>query len=99
MEIGPDGSATFGRLPSVPVLFLSGHMPDTEPFPDPNSPEWTIAWTIKRALRLHLGPKHRYLPATIAREVVAALHLSKWRLVKEPPSPPHSTFGPKLDDK
>jgi hypothetical protein len=68
-------------------------MADTDPMPDPHSPEWTIAWTIKKALRLHLGPRHRYLPATIAREVVAALRLSKWRLVKDPPSPPHSTPG------
>jgi class 3 adenylate cyclase len=50
--------------------------------------------TLKRALRLHLGRRHKYLPATIAREITAALRLSKWRLVKEPPDPPHSTFGP-----
>jgi hypothetical protein len=68
-------------------------MPHTDPMPDPESPEWTIAWTIKKALRLHLGPRHRYLPATIAREVVATLRLSKWRLVKDPPNPPHSTPG------
>jgi hypothetical protein len=80
-------------LRSVPVLFSYGHMADTDPMPDPESPEWTIAWTIKKALRLHLGPRHRYLPAAIAREVVAALRLSKWRLVKDPPNPPHSTPG------
>jgi hypothetical protein len=64
------------------------------PDPDPNSAEWTIAWAIKRTLRLHLGPRHRHLPSVIAQEVVAALRLSKWRLEKEPPDPPHSTFGP-----
>jgi hypothetical protein len=73
-------------------------MADPDPIPDPSTPEWTIAWTIKRALRLHLGPRHRYLPVTIAREVVAALRLSKWRITKEPPNPPHSTFGRNLDE-
>jgi hypothetical protein len=68
-------------------------MADTDPLPDPSTPEWTIAWAIKRALRLHLGPKHSYLPGLIAKEVVAALRLSRWRLSKEPPSPPHSTPG------
>jgi hypothetical protein len=38
---------------------------------DPDTPEWTVAWTIKRLLRLHLGPKHTYLPGIIAREVAA----------------------------
>ena len=44
---------------------------------DPETPEWTIAWTIKRALMLHLGPRHSYVPSTIAREVTAALRLAK----------------------
>jgi hypothetical protein len=66
---------------------------------DPEIPEWTIAWTIKRALRLHLGPRHKYLLGMIAKEVIAALRLSKWRLVKEPPSPTHSTFGRSADEK
>jgi hypothetical protein len=73
-------------------------MADQDPLPDSNSPEWTI-WTIKRALRLHLGPRHTYLPSLIAREVVAALRLSKWRISKELPSPPHSTFGRSADEK
>jgi hypothetical protein len=37
-------------------------MADPDPMPDPNTPEWTIGWAIKRALCLHLGPRHRYLP-------------------------------------
>jgi hypothetical protein len=60
---------------------------------DPETPEWTVAWTIKRALRLHLGPRHSYVPSTIAREVVSALRLAKWRISKEPPDPPHATPG------
>jgi hypothetical protein len=68
-------------------------MPDTDPTPDPETPEWTIAWAIKRALRLHLGPRHKYLPSIISREVTAALRLSGWFLVKKPPSQPHSTPG------
>ena len=67
----------------------SSRMADT----DPETPEWTIAWTIKRALRLHLGPRHSYVPSTIAREVTAALRLAKWRISKEPPDPPHATPG------
>ena len=66
-------------------------MTDNDPMPDPESPEWTIAWAIKRALRLQLGPRH--LPAIIAGYVAAALRLSGRRLVKEPPKPPHSTPG------
>jgi hypothetical protein len=69
-------------------------MADTDPMPDPESPEWTIAWTIKRELRMHLGPKFkRYLPTHLAEEVIKALRRSKWRLVKDPPNPPHSTPG------
>jgi hypothetical protein len=48
-------------------------MADPNPMPDPESPEWNVGWTIKRALRLHLGPRHGYLPWMIARDVVAAL--------------------------
>jgi len=42
---------------------------------------------------MHLGPRHKYLPAIIADQVVAALRLSGWLLVKKPPNPPHSTPG------
>lgn len=78
---------------SVLVLFAYGHMADDEPLPDAETPEWPIAWAIKRTLRLHLGPRHRYLPSHIAREVVTALRLSKWLIIKRAPDPPHSTPG------
>ena len=80
-------------MPFVPVLFSYGHMADTDRMPDPGTPEWTIAWAIKKALRLHLGPRHRYLPGSIAKDVVAALRLSNWRISKDPPDPPHGTPG------
>jgi hypothetical protein len=85
---------TTGRLRSVLVLFSYWRMADTDPMPDPESPEWTIAWTIKRELRTHWGPKFkRFLPRHLALEITKALRQSKWRLVKDPPSPPHSTPG------
>ena len=84
-------TTTAGRWTDVLILFLAGHMADTDHSPDPESPEWNVGWTIKRALRLHLGPQHAYLPWLIARDVVAALRLSKWRITKEPPASPHST--------
>jgi hypothetical protein len=68
-------------------------MADHDPMPDPATLEWTVGWAIKQALRLHLGPRHTYLPWTIARDVVAALKLSNWRVTKGPPNPPHSTPG------
>ena len=69
-------------------------MSDLDPMPDPESPEWTVAWTAKRVLRLHLGPHvKRFLPILLAEEIVKALLGSKWRIVKEPPNPPHSTPG------
>ncbi len=78
-----------GSIALCSLFVHSSAMADT----DPETPEWTIAWTIKRALRLHLGPRHGYVPSTIAREVVAALRLAKWRISKEPPDPPHATPG------
>ena len=69
-------------------------MPDEGQVPDPDTPEWPVFWAIKRALRMHLGPRHGYLPHTIAEQVIAALRLSNWRLTKGPPREPHSTFGP-----
>jgi hypothetical protein len=84
---------TASRLRSVPVLFSHRHMPDTDPMPDPHSPEWTIAWAIKRALRLHLGKRHAYLQASIAKDVVEALKHSRWIIIRRPPDLPHSTPG------
>ena len=69
-------------------------MADDDPMPDPSTPEWRIAWTAKRVLRMHLGPNFkRFLPVMLAEEIVAALKLSKWRITKDPPDPPHSTPG------
>ena len=68
-------------------------MPDTDPMPDPETPEWTIAATIKRALQLKPNRKHAYLSGLIAREVVAALRLSKWRITREAADPPYSRPG------
>lgn len=65
-------------------------MANHDPMPDPATPEWTVAYALRQLLRRHLGPKHGYVPGVIAREIVAALRLSKWRLIKEPPGPPHS---------
>jgi hypothetical protein len=53
----------------------------------------------KRALRLHLGKKPAYVPRLIAEQVVKDLRLRKWALVKGPPNPAHSTFGPPTDRK
>jgi hypothetical protein len=75
-------------------------MTEDDPTLDPESPEWTIAWTIKRELRTHWAPKfERFLPRYLAGEITKALRQSKWRLVKDPPNPPHSTFGKRLDEK
>jgi hypothetical protein len=97
MEILRNAAMRVARAASIqpavrcPVFLICSRsrMTDT----DPETPEWTIAWTIKRALRLHLGPRHSYVPSTIAREVLAALRLAKWRISKEPPDPPHATPG------
>lgn len=66
--------------------------------PDPETPEWSVFWAAKEVLRRHLGPRFdRNLPSFLAKAVVERLRLSKWRLVKEPPNPPHSTHGPPID--
>jgi hypothetical protein len=62
--------------------------------PDPHSPEWPIAWAAKEILRRYLGPKFdRRLPSLLATAVVERMRLSKWRITKGPPRPPHSTPG------
>jgi hypothetical protein len=69
-------------------------MIDDDPMPEPGTPEWTVAWAAKRVLRVHLGPHvKRFLPVTLAEEIVKALRGSKWRITKEPLDPPHSTPG------
>ena len=105
MEL-PTFISTLLRLPSVRVslgnrrslalvvvLFSFESMSEPDNLPAPETAEWTVGWTIKRALRMHLGPRHGYLPWMIARDVVAALRLSNWRITKGPPRPPHSTPG------
>jgi len=86
-------------LPPVAcTLFLScshsGHMAETDPMPDPETPEWPIAWAAKEVLRRHLGPKFdRRLPQWIAAAIVERMRLTRWLIVKRPPDPPHSTPG------
>ena len=73
-------------------------MADHDPLPDPETPEWSIAWAAKDVLRRHLGPRFdRGLPSLLAKAISERLRLSKWRLVKDPPNPAHSTFGPTTD--
>ena len=70
-------------------------MADPDPMSDPETPEWSIAWAAKDVLRRHLGPRFdRNLPSFLAKAIVERMRLSKWRITKEPPNPPHSTFGP-----
>lgn len=51
---------------------------------DPYSPEWTIEYTLRRALRSKLKSKNEELMGGLAREVIAALRLCGWHLVKRP---------------
>ena len=68
-------------LASVLVLFSYGHMPDTDPMPDPESPEWPVAWAAKEVLRRHLGPKFdRRLPLFLAKAILERMRLTKWRI-------------------
>ena len=61
-------------------------MADTDPMPDPETPEWPVAWAAKEVLRRHLGPKFdRRLPVFLAKAILERMRLSKWRISKEPP--------------
>ena len=52
---------------------------------DPESPEWTIAWSLKQHARTLLGPKADRVPAElIAKQIAGGLRLSSWRLIKIP---------------
>jgi hypothetical protein len=76
------------------VLFSYGHMADTDPMPDPQSPEWPIAWAAKEVLRRRLGPKFdRRLPSFLATAIIERIRLARWLIIKRPPDPPHSTPG------
>jgi hypothetical protein len=76
----------------VPFTLLA--MADDDPMPDPQSPEWPIARAAKEVLRRHLGPKFdRRLPLFLAKAILERMRLTKWRVSKEPPDPPHSTPG------
>jgi hypothetical protein len=45
-------------------------------------------------LRRHLGPKFdRRLPLFLAKAILERMRLTRWRISKEPPDPPHSTPG------
>ena len=58
-------------------------MPDTDPMPDPESPEWPVAWTAKEALRRHLGPTFdRRLPLFLAKAILERMRLTKWRVAR-----------------
>ncbi|MGH2397478.1 MAG: hypothetical protein ACRDFW_10940 [bacterium] len=71
-----------------------------EQLPDPNTPEWSVAWAAREVLRRHLGPRYdRNLPSFLAKAVMERMRLSGWLLTKKPPNPPHSTYGPPLDRK
>lgn len=75
---------TASRLRSVLVLFFYWHMPNTDPLPDPETPEWPIAWAAREVLRLHLGPKFdRRLPLFLAKAILERMRLTKWRITKE----------------
>jgi hypothetical protein len=83
-----DLNATASRLRSVPVLFSYGRMADPDPMPDPETPEWPVAWAAKEVLRRHLGPKFdRRLPLFLAKAILDRMRLTKWRISKEPPDP------------
>ena len=54
--------------------------------PASGSPEWTVMWTLKRALRSWIKPKDEQRPAIIADQVLKDLRESNWCLIKGPPS-------------
>jgi hypothetical protein len=70
-------------------------MADEDPVPNPETPEWPIAWASKEVLRRHLGPKFdRRLPSLLATAIIERrMRLTRWLIVKRPPDPPHSTPG------
>jgi hypothetical protein len=76
------------------VLFHYWHIADEDPVPDPETPEWPIAWAAREVLRRHLGPKFdRRLPSLLASAIIERMRLTRWLITKRPPDPPHSTPG------
>jgi hypothetical protein len=74
--------------------FSCSGMTNPDPLPDPETPGWPVAWAAKEVLRRHLGPKFdRRLPSFLTKAILERMRLSKWRISKEPPDPPHSTPG------
>ena len=56
---------------------------------DPESPEWTIAWSLKQNARTLLGPRADRVPVDlIAKQVIGDLRRSNWRLITIPPELP-----------
>ena len=56
---------------------------------DSESPEWTIAWSLKQHARTLLGPKADRVPAElIAKQITGDLQRSSWRRIKIPPELP-----------
>lgn len=51
---------------------------------DPYSPQWTITFTLRKALRSWIKPKDQHRPDIIAHQVVADLRQSNWHLIKGP---------------
>jgi hypothetical protein len=52
-------------------------MPDTDPMPDPETPEWPVVWAAKEVLRRHLGPKFdRRLPLFLAEATLERMRRS-----------------------
>lgn len=45
---------------------------------DPHSPEWTVMWTLTRALRSWIKLKDKHRPAVIADQVVRDHRQSHW---------------------
>ena len=44
--------------------------------PDPETPEWPVAWAAKEVLRQHLGPKFdRRLPLFLAKAILERMRL------------------------
>jgi hypothetical protein len=68
-------------------------MPDTDPMPDPKSPEWPVAWAAKRCCAGTWGQSSIGAFPCSQKAILERMRLTKWRISKEPPDDPHSTPG------